>query len=214
MLSVPAFIRLAIVQQSAALERDWGIGKKQQLLHSFAACVFCLSDKIRKRLFIHNEICPLFHYLRNDYCIMSCFSCPSFTVHIISAIYYKIKNRSSHGNNYFKLRVWNLVFLHFDDMRVADCKKLAESPKGDFRQAHASDANRRGFCNYSDLGSECILTRLIEELRPCTNSKILPKFKNIAWFVWSSIGDILTIDSAEIAIRIQFDSNLLTIICC
>ena len=145
---------------------------------------------------------------------MSCFSCPSFTVHIISAIYYKIKNRSSHGNNYFKLRVWNLVFLHFDDMRVADCKKLAESPKGDFRQAHASDANRRRFCNYSDLGSECILTRLVEKLRPCANSKILPKFKNIAWLVWSSIGDILSIDSAEIAIRIQFDRNLLTIICC
>ena len=59
MLSVPAFIRLAIVQQSAALERDWGIGKKQQLLHSFAACVFCLSNQIRKRLFIHKEIYPL-----------------------------------------------------------------------------------------------------------------------------------------------------------
>ena len=26
-------------------------------------------------------------------------------------------------------------FLHFDDMRAADCKKLAESPEGDFRQA-------------------------------------------------------------------------------
>ena len=25
-------------------------------------------------------------------------------------------------------------FLHFDDMRAADCKKLAESPEGDFRQ--------------------------------------------------------------------------------
>ena len=26
-------------------------------------------------------------------------------------------------------------FLHFDDMRAADCKKLEESPEGDFRQA-------------------------------------------------------------------------------
>ena len=38
-------------------------------------------------------------------------------------------------------------FLHFDDMRAADCKKLAESPKGDFRQAHTPFSPENGvFC--------------------------------------------------------------------
>ena len=33
-------------------------------------------------------------------------------------------------------------FLNFDDMRAADCRKLAESPEGDFRQVEGTMNNR------------------------------------------------------------------------
>ena len=35
-------------------------------------------------------------------------------------------------------------FLHFDDMRAADCKILAEKPEGVFRQAKRYRSNRNG----------------------------------------------------------------------
>ena len=38
-----------------------------------------------------------------------------------------------------RLQVWNLSAISRQMMRAADCKELAESPEGDFRQAQAPD---------------------------------------------------------------------------
>ena len=40
-----------------------------------------------------------------------------------------------------RLQVWNLSAISRQMMRAADCKELAESPEGDFRQAQEGGAD-------------------------------------------------------------------------
>ena len=44
-----------------------------------------------------------------------------------------------------RLQVWNLSAISRQMMRAADCKELAESPEGDFRQAPGADHRLRRF---------------------------------------------------------------------
>ena len=44
-----------------------------------------------------------------------------------------------------RLQVWNLSAISRQMMRAADCKELAESPEGDFRQAQRTDTKRYRF---------------------------------------------------------------------
>ena len=60
-----------------------------------------------------------------------------------------------------RLQVWILSAISRQMMRAADCKELAESPEGDFRQAQPRRKFLRGFAYWKGYSEKGFMSSLI-----------------------------------------------------